>query len=89
MMSIDESIVLNPWLVENIYYEPLPTSVGSLQELFPFIPHTCYFGDQLCSPIAGTCDNYYKLSICCCKKYAFLKCEYHRVHELFNSTDDN
>ncbi|CAH1987125.1 unnamed protein product [Acanthoscelides obtectus] len=42
-------------------------------ELFPFIPHTCYFGDQLCSPIAGTCDNYYKLSICCCKKYAFLK----------------
>ncbi|XP_056638881.1 uncharacterized protein LOC130446567 [Diorhabda sublineata] len=42
-------------------------------EYFPYIPHTCYFGSQLCSTVADDCIEYHRLRTCCCQKYAAFK----------------
>ncbi|KAJ8925325.1 hypothetical protein NQ315_009155 [Exocentrus adspersus] len=34
-------------------------------EVLPFIPHTCYSGNQLCEPVME-CDKYRRLRTCCC-----------------------
>ncbi|CAG9860749.1 unnamed protein product [Phyllotreta striolata] len=37
-------------------------------ELFPYIPHTCYLGPQLCHTIATDCTEYHRILSCCCQK---------------------
>ncbi|XP_018571980.1 uncharacterized protein LOC108911509 [Anoplophora glabripennis] len=42
-------------------------------ELLPYVPHTCYFGNQLCTPVMSSCDQYSRLRICCCDKFVLEK----------------
>ncbi|CAH1111324.1 unnamed protein product [Psylliodes chrysocephalus] len=42
-------------------------------ELFPYIPHTCYFGTQLCQTVASDCTEYHRLRTCCCQKLTLHK----------------
>nr|XP_023022831.1 uncharacterized protein LOC111511058 [Leptinotarsa decemlineata] len=42
-------------------------------EMFPFIPHTCYLGSQLCTTVLSNCEEYYRLRTCCCQKLALMK----------------
>lgn len=42
-------------------------------EYLPYIPHTCYIGTQLCTPVATDCNEYTRLRICCCDKYLLQK----------------
>lgn len=42
-------------------------------ENLPYIPHTCYFGTQLCTTIATDCNKYTRLRTCCCDKYLLQK----------------
>lgn len=42
-------------------------------ENLPYIPHTCYFGPQLCTTIAPDCFKYTRLRTCCCDKYLLQK----------------
>ncbi|KAL1514027.1 hypothetical protein ABEB36_003354 [Hypothenemus hampei] len=42
-------------------------------EYLPYIPHTCYFGTQLCTTIAQDCNRYTRLRTCCCDKLLIQK----------------
>ncbi|XP_060532848.1 uncharacterized protein LOC132705906 [Cylas formicarius] len=42
-------------------------------EVLPFIPHTCYFGTQLCSPVQSDCAKYTRVRTCCCDRYLLQK----------------
>lgn len=42
-------------------------------EFFPYVPHTCYIGQDLCKPLARDCAEYTRLRICCCDKYTLEK----------------
>ncbi|XP_072389704.1 uncharacterized protein [Diabrotica undecimpunctata] len=42
-------------------------------EFFPYIPHTCYLGSQLCSTVASDCTEYHRLRTCCCQFVAAVK----------------
>ncbi|XP_025835703.1 uncharacterized protein LOC108735482 isoform X2 [Agrilus planipennis] len=41
-------------------------------EKLPFIAHTCYFGRQLCKPVAGDCIEYQRLLLCCCNRHTLI-----------------
>ncbi|XP_050316056.1 uncharacterized protein LOC126750469 [Anthonomus grandis grandis] len=43
------------------------------REYLPYIPHTCYFGTELCTTIASDCNHYNRLRACCCDKYLLQK----------------
>lgn len=38
-------------------------------EFLPYIPHTCYFGSQLCTTVALDCNKYTRLRTCCCDTF--------------------
>ncbi|XP_077296986.1 uncharacterized protein LOC143918795 [Arctopsyche grandis] len=42
-------------------------------ELFPYVPHTCYFGNDRCNLIAESCEEYEFLRDCCCSKHLIAK----------------
>lgn len=54
-------------------------------EVLPYVPHTCYFGNQLCAPVMTSCEQYSRLRTCCCDKYTLEKCEY-RTHDIVFSS---
>ncbi|XP_066995877.1 uncharacterized protein [Anabrus simplex] len=39
---------------------------SSYYEAFPYIPHTCYYGPEVCEVLAGDCAHYARLRTCCC-----------------------
>ncbi|RZB40535.1 hypothetical protein BDFB_004812 [Asbolus verrucosus] len=45
-------------------------------EVLPFIPHTCYFGTQICKPVAEDCEKYNRLRRCCCDRHVLQKSVY-------------
>ncbi|KAJ8983115.1 hypothetical protein NQ317_001859 [Molorchus minor] len=55
-------------------------------EALPYIPHTCYLGKQLCSPVIGDCAKYSRLRTCCCDKYVFEKWKRKYMHSGQNYT---
>ncbi|XP_031833792.1 uncharacterized protein LOC116427505 isoform X2 [Nomia melanderi] len=42
---------------------------GSVNEVFPFVKHTCRVGPEECKVHAGDCAEYARLRECCCHSY--------------------
>jgi len=62
------------WYVVAIFLPNHTSFWHFVAEFLPYIPHTCYFGSQLCTTVALDCNKYTRLRTCCCDTFLRQKC---------------
>lgn len=51
-------------------------SPSSSPENIPWMPHSCYMGEEQCRPVAASCIDYMHRRQCCCDKLLVEFCKF-------------